>query len=123
MHDVDQYIQHQLLLSALNITTHVLKKGGTFCAKIFRGKDVGLIYSELKYFFSDVAILKPQSSRNTSLEGFVLCRNFCLPDGFQPKMDAVCLNPNFRIFSSLFYLLLFLPNDLFQINNILCLFC
>ena len=36
LHDIDEYIQAQLLLAALNITTHVLKKGGTFVAKIFR---------------------------------------------------------------------------------------
>uniref|UniRef100_A0A3P9KF88 FtsJ RNA 2'-O-methyltransferase 1 n=1 Tax=Oryzias latipes TaxID=8090 RepID=A0A3P9KF88_ORYLA len=33
LHDVDEYIQAQLLLAALNITTHVLKPGGTFVAK------------------------------------------------------------------------------------------
>ena len=32
----DEYIQAQLLLAALNITTHVLARGGTFVAKIFR---------------------------------------------------------------------------------------
>ena len=36
LHDIDEYIQAQLLLAALNITTHVLKQGGTFVAKIFR---------------------------------------------------------------------------------------
>lgn len=36
LHDIDEYIQAQLLLAALNITTHVLKHGGTFVAKIFR---------------------------------------------------------------------------------------
>jgi tRNA (cytidine32/guanosine34-2'-O)-methyltransferase len=36
--------QAQLLLAALNITTHVLRTGGTFVAKIFRGKDVTLLY-------------------------------------------------------------------------------
>lgn len=34
LHDVDEYIQAQLLLAALNITTHVLKPGGTFVAKV-----------------------------------------------------------------------------------------
>ncbi|KAK3104590.1 hypothetical protein FSP39_005708 [Pinctada imbricata] len=34
LHDIDEYIQAQLLLAALNITTHVLKKSGTFVAKI-----------------------------------------------------------------------------------------
>ncbi|KAL4593147.1 putative tRNA (cytidine(32)/guanosine(34)-2'-O)-methyltransferase, partial [Arapaima gigas] len=32
LHDVDEYIQAQLLPAALNITTHVLKSGGTFVA-------------------------------------------------------------------------------------------
>jgi tRNA (cytidine32/guanosine34-2'-O)-methyltransferase len=36
LHDIDEYVQSQLLLAALNITTHVLRNGGTFVAKIFR---------------------------------------------------------------------------------------
>jgi hypothetical protein len=32
-----RYVQAQLLLAALTITVHVLKPGGTFVAKIFRG--------------------------------------------------------------------------------------
>uniref|UniRef100_A0A8D3DWX3 Putative tRNA (cytidine(32)/guanosine(34)-2'-O)-methyltransferase n=1 Tax=Scophthalmus maximus TaxID=52904 RepID=A0A8D3DWX3_SCOMX len=68
LHDVDEYIQAQLLLAALNITTHVLKPGGTFVAKIFRGKDVTLLYSQLKIFFSGVTCAKPRSSRNSSID-------------------------------------------------------
>ncbi|XP_054859642.1 putative tRNA (cytidine(32)/guanosine(34)-2'-O)-methyltransferase isoform X1 [Eublepharis macularius] len=67
LHDIDEYIQAQLLLAALNITTHVLKKGGTFVAKIFRGKDVTLLYSQLRIFFPDVTCAKPRSSRNSSI--------------------------------------------------------
>uniref|UniRef100_A0A8B9HZ28 FtsJ RNA 2'-O-methyltransferase 1 n=1 Tax=Astyanax mexicanus TaxID=7994 RepID=A0A8B9HZ28_ASTMX len=52
---------------ALNITTHVLKPGGNFVAKIFRGKDVTLLYSQLKIFFSSVTCAKPRSSRNSSI--------------------------------------------------------
>jgi hypothetical protein len=29
MHDMDEYVQAQLILAALNITTHVLKPGQT----------------------------------------------------------------------------------------------
>ncbi|CAC5389420.1 FTSJ1 [Mytilus coruscus] len=68
LHDIDEYIQAQLLLAALNITTHVLKKGGNFVAKIFRGKDVTLLYSQLKIFFPLVSIFKPRSSRNSSID-------------------------------------------------------
>ncbi len=52
---------------ALNITTHVLKKGGDFVAKIFRGKDVQLLYSQLQLFFESVTCCKPRSSRNSSI--------------------------------------------------------
>ncbi|XP_069785267.1 tRNA (cytidine(32)/guanosine(34)-2'-O)-methyltransferase isoform X2 [Narcine bancroftii] len=68
LHDVDEYIQAQLLLAALNITTYVLKPGGTFVAKIFRGKDVTLLYSQLRTFFPDVTCAKPRSSRNSSID-------------------------------------------------------
>ena len=86
LHDIDEYIQAQLLLSALNITTHVLKNGGDFVAKIFRGKDVSLLYAQLKVFFPNVSICKPRSSRNSSIEAFVICQNYCPPDGYIPTM-------------------------------------
>lgn len=92
LHDVDEYIQAQLLLAALNITTHVLKPGGTFVAKIFRGKDVTLLYSQLKIFFSSVTCAKPRSSRNSSIEAFVVCQNYCPPDGYVPNMSNPLLD-------------------------------
>ncbi len=86
MHDIDEYVQAQLLLAvshehiynmprhsysipfqALNLTTHLLRPGGTFVAKIFRGKDTTLLYSQLKVFFPMVTIVKPKSSRNSSI--------------------------------------------------------
>ena len=86
LHDIDEYIQGQLLLAALNITTHVLKPGGTFVAKIFRGKDVHLLYAQLKVFFPDVTVAKPRSSRNSSIESFVVCKNYQPPAGYKPNM-------------------------------------
>lgn len=38
LHDLDQYVQLQLILAALTVVTHVLKPGGSFVAKIFRGE-------------------------------------------------------------------------------------
>lgn len=54
LHDLDEYMQAQLLLAAVNITTNILKKNGSFVAKIFRGKDVSLLYSQLRCFFEEV---------------------------------------------------------------------
>ncbi|KAI8816284.1 FtsJ-like methyltransferase-domain-containing protein [Fimicolochytrium jonesii] len=89
LHDMDEYIQAQLLLAALNITTHVLRPGGTFIAKIFRGKDVSLLYAQLKIFFPVVTCAKPRSSRNSSIEAFIVCQNYTPPLGYNPTM----LNP------------------------------
>ncbi|XP_072242567.1 tRNA (cytidine(32)/guanosine(34)-2'-O)-methyltransferase [Leuresthes tenuis] len=97
LHDVDEYIQAQLLLAALNITTHVLKPGGTFVAKIFRGKDVTLLYSQLKIFFSDVTCAKPRSSRNSSIEAFVVCQNYSPPEGYVPNMSNPLLDHSYDV--------------------------
>lgn len=86
LHDIDTYVQAELLLAAINITTHILKPKGTFVAKIFRGKDVLLLYSQLKIFFDEVIISKPRSSRNSSIESFAICRNYNPPQGYEPCM-------------------------------------
>ncbi|MCJ1328743.1 hypothetical protein MMC10_005420 [Thelotrema lepadinum] len=85
LHDLDIYIQSQLLFSALDLALRVLKPGGKFVAKIFRGKDVDLIYSQMRCFFSDVRCAKPRSSRASSLEAFIVCQGFSMPKGF--KLD------------------------------------
>lgn len=97
LHDVDEYIQAQLLLAALNITTHVLKPGGTFVAKIFRGKDVTLLYSQLKIFFGGVTCAKPRSSRNSSIEAFVVCQNYQPPEGYVPNMSNPLLDHSYDV--------------------------
>ncbi|PIK32928.1 hypothetical protein BSL78_30260 [Apostichopus japonicus] len=95
LHDIDEYIQAQLLLAALNITTHVLKPGGAFVAKIFRGKDVTLLYSQLKIFFPNVTVAKPKSSRNSSIESFVVCQNYAPPKGYVPNMSNPLLDHHY----------------------------
>lgn len=85
-HDLDEFIQSQLLLAALNITTFILEENGTFLAKIFRGKDISLMISQLRLFFEQVQVVKPKSSRASSIEAFVVCQKFKLPDNYQPIM-------------------------------------
>lgn len=76
LHDLDEYLQAQLLIMAVKITTHVLVDGGTFVAKIFRGRHAGQLYAQLRLLFDRVSIAKPTSSRNSSLESFVVCQRF-----------------------------------------------
>ncbi|CAG5046102.1 unnamed protein product [Parnassius apollo] len=101
LHDIDEYVQSQLLLAALNITTHVLKNGGVFVAKIFRGKDATLLYSQLKQFFELVTVSKPRSSRNSSIEAFVVCQNYNPPTGFVPTMINPLLDHQYCDFNQL----------------------
>lgn len=78
-HDIDIFVQAQLLLAAINISIHLLEPNGNFVAKIFRGKDMTLLTSQLKVFFKDVHIIKPHSSRLSSTEAFVIGMDFQKP--------------------------------------------
>lgn len=100
LHDIDEYMQAQLLLSALNITTNLLRKGGNFVAKIFRGKDVSLLYSQLRCFFHEVTVAKPKSSRNSSIESFVVCRRYDPPSDFVPSMQAFLLEHRYGTYGN-----------------------
>uniref|UniRef100_A0A3B4CH60 Putative tRNA (cytidine(32)/guanosine(34)-2'-O)-methyltransferase n=1 Tax=Pygocentrus nattereri TaxID=42514 RepID=A0A3B4CH60_PYGNA len=79
LHDVDEYIQAQLLLA------------------IFRGKDVTLLYSQLKIFFTSVTCAKPRSSRNSSIEAFVVCQNYSPPEGYVPNMSNPLLDHSYDV--------------------------
>lgn len=92
LHDLDEYLQAQLVLAGLNISLHILETGGTFVAKIFRGKEVSLLYAQLCRYFRKVTCAKPKASRNSSFESFIVCQDFHLPEGFQPSMEQNLLD-------------------------------
>lgn len=77
LHDVDEYMQAQLLLA------------------IFRGRDVTLIYSQLRVFFSSVLCAKPRSSRNSSIEAFAVCQGYDPPEGFLPDLTKPLLDHSY----------------------------
>lgn len=87
LHDLDIYVQSQLLFAALNLALCVLKPGGKFVAKIFRGRNVDVLYAQLKIFFERVVVAKPRSSRASSVEAFIVCLNFQPPPGFIASLD------------------------------------
>ncbi|TMW56814.1 hypothetical protein Poli38472_006824 [Pythium oligandrum] len=92
LHDLDEYLQAQLVLAGLNISLHILEDGGTFVAKIFRGKEVSLLFAQLRRFFAKVTCAKPKASRNSSFESFVVCQDFRLPEGYSPTMEMPLLD-------------------------------
>ncbi|PWU92927.1 putative ribosomal RNA methyltransferase [Trypanosoma cruzi] len=87
MHELDEYLQHHLLLAALNITTFVLRCGGTFVTKIFRGPNTPFLVAKSEVFFRHVIIAKPRSSRNASMEAFMVCQDYQPPAGYRPSFD------------------------------------
>ncbi|RDW85601.1 hypothetical protein BP5796_03926 [Coleophoma crateriformis] len=87
LHDLDIYVQSQLLFAALNLALCVLKPGGKFVAKIFRGRNVDLLFAQLKLFFERVVVSKPRSSRASSVEAFIVCLNFQPPEGFRASLE------------------------------------
>ncbi|XP_030763403.1 putative tRNA (cytidine(32)/guanosine(34)-2'-O)-methyltransferase [Sitophilus oryzae] len=101
LHCMDIYIQAQLLLGALHITCNVLREGGTFIAKIFRGKDSDLLTNQLLTLFREVHVAKPKSSRHSSIEAFVVCQGYFPPDGFDPKLMTPYLEVSNKDFSTL----------------------
>jgi tRNA (cytidine32/guanosine34-2'-O)-methyltransferase len=88
LHDLDIYVQSQLLHSALALAMKVLRPGGKFVAKIFRGKNVDLIYAQLKLVFDRVHVAKPRSSRASSIEAFVVCEGFKTVEGWIPSVGG-----------------------------------
>ena len=82
------------VLAALNISTHILKDGGTFVAKVFRGKDIDILCKQLDLYFKKTCLAKPRSSRTSSLEAFVVCRGFRMPTNCKPTLFNPLLNPD-----------------------------
>lgn len=60
-------------------------ENGIFLAKIFKGNDVKFLYSQFKLFFNLVYIIKPKSSRSSSVEAFIVCLNYKQPKNFIAK--------------------------------------
>ena len=56
-------------------------------AKIFRGRNVDLLFAQLKIFFERVVVAKPRSSRASSVEAFIVCLNFQPPEGFKASLE------------------------------------
>jgi tRNA (cytidine32/guanosine34-2'-O)-methyltransferase len=105
LHDLDEYLQSQLLLAATQITFRLLEHGGTFVAKIFTQHPAAsasqginhlhsarpatsgaLLADQLRTFFDHVHIAKPRSSRLGSVEHFLVCLGFRPPHGLPPSI-------------------------------------
>ena len=62
--------------AAFAIAAELLKPGGSFLAKVFRGGAEGALLAELKNAFAERRHVKPPASRAESAETYVLARGF-----------------------------------------------
>ena len=74
--EFDVYIQSQLVLNALNTSIRILKIGGNFITKLFKGKYTDKIIQIFLTCFNKVIITKPKACRNASFESFIFCQGF-----------------------------------------------
>ena len=64
----------QLSLLALDFAKKYLSSAGSLVVKVFQGNSVGLLRNEIKKEFKKINTFKPKSSRNESVETFIIGR-------------------------------------------------
>jgi hypothetical protein len=64
------------MAAAAALAARLLRPGGAFVAKLFRCTDAALVEAQLRCLFVDVDVRKPASSRDRSVEAFVVARDF-----------------------------------------------
>ncbi|OQV20055.1 putative tRNA (cytidine(32)/guanosine(34)-2'-O)-methyltransferase 1 [Hypsibius exemplaris] len=85
-HDLDIYRHHDIVVAALAITTAILKEGGTLIMKVFKKKDDDLLADQISTFFREVSFVKPEGSRDSSLEEFAVGTGHFTPSCYEPYM-------------------------------------
>uniref|UniRef100_A0A452TQV9 FtsJ RNA 2'-O-methyltransferase 1 n=1 Tax=Ursus maritimus TaxID=29073 RepID=A0A452TQV9_URSMA len=93
LHDVDEYMQAQLLLARGPPGPPSCLHRCLLALQIFRGRDVTLIYSQLRVFFSNVLCAKPRSRHNRS--AFAVCQGYDPPEGFLPDLTKPLLDHSY----------------------------
>ena len=76
----DHVRQLELAQAALTLARYVLADGGDFIVKVFDGQDAHDYVQEVRQHFGRVRRIKPEATRNESVEFFVVARGF-LPRG------------------------------------------
>jgi 23S rRNA (uridine2552-2'-O)-methyltransferase len=71
--DLDHARQIDLTRTALKLSNKILKKGGKVVLKVFQGDMLNELIDELKKEFKKIIRTKPNASRQTSSEIYLIC--------------------------------------------------
>jgi len=71
--DLDHARQIDLTRTALKLSNKILKKDGKVVLKVFQGDMLNELIDELKKEFKKIIITKPNASRQTSSEIYLIC--------------------------------------------------
>ena len=71
--DLDHARQIDLTRTALKLSNKILKKDGKVVIKVFQGDMLNELIDELKKEFKKIIITKPNASRQTSSEIYLIC--------------------------------------------------
>ena len=85
--EFDVYVQSQLVLTALNISIRMLKEGGNFVTKFYKGKYSDKIMKIFLTCFNKITISKHKACRNASFESFIVCEGFKLSNPEIKKLN------------------------------------
>jgi 23S rRNA (uridine2552-2'-O)-methyltransferase len=66
----------ELVRTALRVAEATLEPGGAFVAKVFMGGDFPALQKELRARFETVQVVRPQATRDSSYEVYVLGKGF-----------------------------------------------
>ena len=73
--NIDSIYTGELCKEAMFFSKEMLNKEGKFVSKIFMGSTFNEIVADAKSIFKEVKVFKPQSSRKSSKESFIICKN------------------------------------------------
>lgn len=79
-------LQSALVLDSLRLAADFLRPGGTFVTKVFRSRDYTALLYAFRQLFARVDATKPQASRATSTEIFVVCSGYKAPAKIDPRL-------------------------------------